>query len=169
MLRPNTLAPPLEFPLADGRTWRLRDKRRGALTLISFFRGGFCKYCRAHLAELDAACPDFAGLGVDVVAVSVDDAASASRTMAQQPLTRLDLGYGLRLEDVRAFELFASRREVEGRSIVFAEPALVFIRPSGLVYAVWQNSMSCGRPDLASLCDGLQALAAQGFPTRGDT
>ncbi|MHA3791134.1 redoxin domain-containing protein [Sphingomonas sp. YL-JM2C] len=163
MLKPGDPAPPLEMRLRDGDGWRLQDAALDKLLLIVFYRGSFCSFCRRAMADLDALVPQFAARGISVVAISTDTAEQA----ALLPVSNIVVGHGLRVEDARRFGLFMSRANRGGTVVHFAEPALFLIRRDRTIYGIIQNSMSCGRPDLASLIEGLDILAARDFPLRG--
>jgi peroxiredoxin len=167
MRRPGTQTPPLEFRLIDGATWALHAQHPAALTLLSFRRGRFCRYCRGHLADLNTLVPDFNRRGVDVVTVSTDDAAEAQRLHDEEGFDRLTIGHGLRQTDIEACGLFASERVMDGVKVRFAEPALWLVRPGGQLYANFQSSMSCAPNDLQQLLEGIDILAEQNFPDRG--
>ena len=168
LLRPGTRTPSLAFNLIDGSAWSLHDQRPASLTLLSFRRGRFCKYCRGHLAELNALVPDFQRRGVEVVTVSTDTATEAMRLRDEDGLEALAIGHGLRQSDIDACGLFASERLLDGVSVRFAEPALWLVRPGGQLYANFQSSMSCAPNDLRLLLEGIDTLAAHDFPERGN-
>ncbi len=56
---------------ADGEEFRLSDLR-GSPLLLKFYRGYWCPYCVAELAQLDQFAKDFEALGIKLVAVSSD-------------------------------------------------------------------------------------------------
>lgn len=167
MRRPGEHTPSLEFPLLDGSRWSLHARRPTTLTLVSFHRGRFCKYCRSHLAELARLVPAFEHRGIEVVAVSTDTIEEAARLRDELGGARLAIGHSLRQEDIDACGLFASERAFDGVTLRFAEPALWLVRPGGQLYANFQNSMSCAPNDLNLLLEGIDTLAPHGFPDRG--
>ena len=169
MLRPGTQTPPIAFRLIDGSEWALHAQQPAALTLLSFRRGRFCRYCRGHLADLNALAPEFARRGVDVVTVSTDTAEEAMRLRDEEGFDGLKIGYGLRQADIDACGLFASERVFDGVDVRFAEPALWLVQPGGRLYANFQSSMSCAPNDLSLLLEGIDTLAEHGFPDRGTT
>ncbi|AIT82174.1 hypothetical protein JI59_21875 (plasmid) [Novosphingobium pentaromativorans US6-1] len=168
MLRPGTQTPPIEFNLIDGSLWSLHKRDPAALTLLSFRRGNFCRYCRGHLAQLDSLVPAFEERGIEVVTVSTDGIEEAQRLRLEHGLNRLAIGHGLRQDDIEACGLFASERVMNGVRQRFAEPALWLVRPGGQLYANFQSSMSCAPNDLNLLLEGIDTLAAHGFPDRGN-
>ena len=66
-----TPAPDFSLMDADGRPLRLSELR-GSPVLLKFYRGYWCPYCVAELAQLDRFAKDFAALGVKLVGVSSD-------------------------------------------------------------------------------------------------
>ena len=167
MLRPGTQTPPLQFELIDGSPWSLHDQRPVALTLLSLRRGRFCKYCRAHLADLNALVPDFERRGVRSSPSAPTLPPEARRLRDDHGLDRLTIGHGLRQADIDACGLFASERVMDGVKVRFAEPALWLVQPGGRLYANFQSSMSCAPNDLRLLLEGIDTLAAHDFPDRG--
>ena len=67
----DALAPDFAGLDADGKEFRLSDLR-GSPVLLKFYRGYWCPYCVAELAQLNEFAKDFAALGVKLVAVSSD-------------------------------------------------------------------------------------------------
>lgn len=168
MLRPGAQTPPLTFSLIEGTIWSLHAQRPAAFTLLSFRRGRFCRYCRGHLADLNALAPDFNRRGVEVVTVSTDSADEAQRMRNEEGYDKLTIGNGLRQTDIDSCGLFASQRIVDGVNVRFAEPALWLVRPGGQLYASFQSSMSCAPNDLRLLLQGIDTLAEHDFPDRGN-
>jgi peroxiredoxin len=64
-------APDFAATDADGQEFRLSD-HAGSPILLKFFRGHWCPYCVAQLAQLNGIAKDFAALGVRLVAISSD-------------------------------------------------------------------------------------------------
>jgi peroxiredoxin len=65
------LAPDFVTTDADGHEFRLSEQA-GAPILLKFYRGYWCPYCVAELAQLDGVAKDLAALGVKLVAISSD-------------------------------------------------------------------------------------------------
>lgn len=167
MLTPGSTAPSLDLALLGGGRWRLADQP-SSLTMIAFYRGSFCRFCRQFLRELDGLANEFATRDIGLLAASSDDAGEAEDLLAENGIDALPIAHGLSGNDISAWGLFASRAERDGRERLFAEPALILTKSDGSVYAVFQNSMSCARPDLQSLIEGLDLLRAHGYPIRGN-
>ena len=163
MLKPGGVFPDLSFSRLDAAPWALREARR-ELTLISVIRGYFCTYCHDGMRDLEQAVDAFNAIDIDVLATSTDDALTAADMKEKLGLDCLAVGYGLTEADIRQLGLFATVRNDK----FFAEPAILIARRDGSVYAVFQNSISCGRTDIARLLEGLKLLAPTGFPLRGN-
>jgi peroxiredoxin len=67
------VAPDFTATDADGKDFRLSELR-GSAVLLKFYRGYWCPYCVAELAQLDGHARDFAALGIALVAISSDRA-----------------------------------------------------------------------------------------------
>ena len=65
------MAPDFTATDFDGKKFRL-SALRGSPVLLKFYRGYWCPYCVAELAQLNRFAEDFAGLGVKLVALSSD-------------------------------------------------------------------------------------------------
>lgn len=168
MLSPGQAIPPLRVRLVNSETWAIHERSPAALTLVSFRRGAFCRFCRTHIRDLNRLAPEFNQRGVETIVVSVDSEADAASMVVNEGITSpLQVGYGLTDADIDACGLFATRRTKGAESVRFAEPALWLVRPGGTLYATFQSSMSCAPPDLNSLLEGIDILAEQNFPDRG--
>jgi peroxiredoxin len=73
MLQNGDRFPALSFARAGGGEIHLPDDLAGGFSLILFHRGSWCPYCNAQLAAFARAADEFAGEGIKVVSVSVDD------------------------------------------------------------------------------------------------
>jgi peroxiredoxin len=166
ILTPGAQAPALRFDTAAG-TWALERQAPRSFTLVAFYRGVFCPYCRAFITTLDQLAEEFRRRGIEPVAVSVDSHENANAAIAQWKLTSLPVGYGLDLDVARQWGLFVTQVSRDGRMLRFTEPAVFLIRPGNEIYALLLSSLPCGRPDLPSLLEGLDYLAQQGYPARG--
>lgn len=162
------MTPNLEFPLLTGGSWAIRGDSSARLRLISFYRGAFCGFCTRFMQQLNRLNSNFAELGIELAGISVDSRDVAKAWAEDNGIDRILIGYGLVQEQIKACSLFASQFSRDGKDMYFAEPALWLVRPDGELYLNIQSSVSCGRPDLASLLTGLKFLADQGFPTRGN-
>jgi peroxiredoxin len=166
-ISPGSKAPQLSFSTVDGQHWDLHVQKPRALTLVSFYRGLFCPYCKAFVTALNALTDEFRTRGIEPVAVSVDSLQSATAAVSEWQLSSFPVGYGLQISVARQWGLFVSEMARDAIVLQFSEPGLFLVRPDATVYAMMINSVPCGRPDLPSLLKGLDFLAQQGFPIRG--
>ena len=56
-------------------------------TVIIFYRGGWCPYCNAHLADVQKAEKDLLAMGYQILAISPDRASALRATMDDDKLT----------------------------------------------------------------------------------
>jgi peroxiredoxin len=73
MLQNGDVFPSLTFARAGGGGIHLPGDLAGGFGVILFHRGSWCPYCNAQLAAFARAADKFAGEGIKVVSVSVDD------------------------------------------------------------------------------------------------
>lgn len=66
------LAPSLDLPTAEGRTWSLANAR-GRNVVLSFLGPANCQFCRAHVIRLVQAHERLAATGAEVVLVAYHD------------------------------------------------------------------------------------------------
>ena len=169
---PGDTMPAVEARLvqAGGARWALAQEKPAKLALLAFYRGAFCPICRVWLADLDRLVPEFEQRGVSVIALSCDPEESARKSVAEWGLARLRVGYGLDIEDARKAGLYVS----EGRGVnpvtgvkepvLFAEPALLLVRPTGELYAAWLQSTPYARVHFAELLTAVDNFVAKDLP-----
>lgn len=80
-LAPGDVFPRLDVALPDG-TLSLPDDLAGRYAVVLVYRGSWCPYCNAQLRAFQRALPKLAEVGADVVAFSVDDAATTAKLVA---------------------------------------------------------------------------------------
>ncbi len=73
MLQNGDVFPSLTFARAGGGEIHLPGDLAGGFGVIVFHRGSWCPFCNAQLAAFARAADKFAGEGIKVVSVSVDD------------------------------------------------------------------------------------------------
>jgi peroxiredoxin len=167
-VRPGQPAPELIVDLLSGSTYDLADQAPAAFTMVVFFRGLHCPVCQVQLRELDRRLDELTERGVDVVAVSGETRERTGQIRDAWRLRRLDLGYGLTEEQMRAWGLFVSRGINDNEPPVFNEPALFLIEPDGTVYYESILSMPAGRPRLDDVLGGIDYWTAHDYPARGE-
>lgn len=147
--------------MVGGDDFRLADSSPRLFTMLVFNRGLHCPVCRAQLSELDER-------GIDIVSVSGEDEARASRMRDEWKVARVPLAYGLSEAQMREWGLFVSRGIKDDEPAVFNEPGLFLISPDGSVYYESILSMPVGRPRLDDLLGGIDFWTANDYPVRGD-
>jgi peroxiredoxin len=164
--QPGRPAPALELPLVGGGTFRLSDHRPALFTMLVFNRGLHCPVCQAQLRELERRMDELAERGLEVVSISGETEARATRMRDEWSVRRVPLAYGLSEAQMRQWRLFVSRG-IGDEPPVFNEPGLFLIRPDRTVYYASILSMPVGRPRLDDLLGGIEYWLAHDYPARG--
>ena len=172
-LYPRQPVPELSVPIVGGGQWTLAEQEPEHFTLIVVYRGLHCPICSGYLAELAKRRDDFAELGVEVVAISTDDEERATRTAEEWEVDGLNLGYGLSLEDARAWGLYvSSSRGTTSTGVVepdrFAEPGLFLVRPDGTLYFGSVQTMPFARPSFREIRGAVEWVLENDYPARGE-
>ena len=172
-LTPRQAVPALEVPTLGGASWRLADQQPAHFTMAVFYRGYHCPICSNYLRDLDRKLAKFEELGVGAIALSSDSEERARMAQEQWGLENLTLGYGLSLDDARAWGLFISSGRGKTSTGVeepalFSEPGLFMIRPDGTLYASSVNTMPFARPNFGELLQSLTFIIEKDYPARGE-
>ena len=93
MLKNGDKFPAFPIETADGRTLRLPDDLAGSYGVVLFYRGSWCPYCNAQLVGFSRAYRALDELGIKVVALSVDDKATAA-TLVEKHQLNFPIGHG---------------------------------------------------------------------------
>jgi len=77
-----------DLPLTDveGKKITLMELTAGKLSVIVFYRGGWCPFCSAHLVELAALEEDLYALGYQLLAISPDQPEFLRQSLEEQEL-----------------------------------------------------------------------------------
>ena len=73
----------------------------GFYTVILFYRGAWCPYCKAQLAAFARARASLQSIGVEIVAVSVDDEVVSAELVDKMRLN-FPVGFGVNADDISA-------------------------------------------------------------------
>jgi len=162
--------PAIDARLVGGGRWALAREKAEKLALLAFYRGIFCPVCRTWLADLDRLVPEFERRGVSVIALTCDKKDAAEKAVKDWGLKNLRVGYSLASNDARQAGLYIS----EGRGLnpatgqkepmLFAEPAVLLVRPEGELYAAWIQSTPYARPHLAEILTAVDNFVAKDLP-----
>lgn len=173
MLKPPQAVPPLEVTTVDGEPWRLAERAPESFTLAVFYRGLHCPICSRYLKGLSDSLGDFQARGVEVIALSTDDAERAGRARQEWQLGDLEVGYGLTLEQARAWGLYISNSRGKTSAGIeeprqFNEPGLFLIRPDGSLYWAAVQSVPFARPHVDEVLKAIDFIKERDYPPRGD-
>ncbi len=173
MLKTRQAAPEMSFPLLDGGTWTLSERRPESLSMVVAYRGAHCPMCRNYLQELNQRMDEFKARGVDVVAVSGDGKERAEMAKKDWELSELPIAYGLSIEKARELELPISTSR--GKTSIgieepekFSEPGLFLVKPDGTLYAAYIQTMPFARPPLDQLLKAIDFIREKDYPARGE-
>jgi len=150
--------------------WAVADEKPEKLALLAFYRGVFCPICRVWMTDLDRLVPQFEKRGVSVIALSCDTKDRAEKAVKDWGLKNLRVGYRLDEEQLRQAGLFISRgrglnpNSGQKEPLLFAEPALLLVRPNGELYAAWIQSTLYARVHIAEILTAVDNFVAKGIP-----
>lgn len=166
-LMPNTQAPALTVPLVGGGNWSLADQAPETFTMVIFYRGLHCPVCKGYVGKLEALMDAYTEAGFSVVAVSMNDKASAEQSVADWGIGKLPVGYGLDEATAKAWGLYISEGINEVEAQMFVEPGTFWVRPDGTLYLIDIANMPWPRPDLEFLLSKVGLIAERNYPARG--
>jgi peroxiredoxin len=123
--------------------------------------------------ELERLAPEFASRGVQVVAVSSDDADRAQQMATKVNASGVQFGYSLSLRSAREWGLYISAGR--GKTSIgieepalFSEPAVYLVRPDGTLYYGAVQTMPFARPQFQDLIGAIDFAVAKDYPARGE-
>lgn len=166
---PDDTMPAIDAELAGGGSWHLADEHPQMLTLLVFYRGLQCPICRKWLGELERLLPEFERRGVSVIALSTDTRGRADQAKRDWGLANLRIGCGVEPEDARKAGVYIS----EGRGVaksgieemtLFTEPAVLAVKPDGMLYMAWTQSGPHARPHMSEVLSALEGALLAGLP-----
>ena len=150
--------PKLEVPAVGGGTIALPAALAGSWGVVLIYRGAWCPFCNAQLASFASEKEALDGLGVKVVALSVDDEATSAATVAKNHL-QFPVGHSAEADAIAAATgafVNPSRR--------FLEPAGFVLAPDGTVKAAAYATSAIGRlmaKDVVGFVGYMQSVAAK--------
>jgi peroxiredoxin len=131
--------PALAVAAAGGGTISLPDDLAGSYGVVLIYRGAWCPYCNAQLAAFSRAAETLAQVGVQVVAMSVDDEATTAELVAKHRLG-FPVGYGVDPEKISA----ATGAYVNDEPRYLQSTGFV-LAPDGTVLTAVYSSAAIGR------------------------
>ena len=101
-LAQGSAVPDVSLKTIDGKSVSLKQETADKLTVLIFYRGGWCPFCNRHLADVQKSQEELAKLGYQVLAVSPDGAEELKATADKDHLTYTLLSDA----DLKAVEAF---------------------------------------------------------------
>ena len=95
MLIPRQTVPMLAVDTVAHGRFLLAAATPEHFTMVVFYRGLHCPICAKYLMELERLVPEFGKRGVEVIAISSDDAARGAAMAEKIKASGLRVGHGL--------------------------------------------------------------------------
>lgn len=159
-LHPTDAFPTVSAPLAGGGTLTLPSDLAGTWSVVLFYRGHWCPYCRTQLADFQAHLDDFAGMNTRVVALSVDQESDAQTTIDRHALT-FPIACGLDAQDTaeRVGNELSGGHDAHG---VYSNATGFVLTPDGHVALALYSTGAIGRLNAAETLGFLRYAQRQG-------
>ena len=168
IIKPGEKAPNLSFKTLNGSTLSLHDNLSNEMNIVIFYRGLHCPICKEYLVSIQNQLDDYSDANASVTVVSMDSEEKAKKTQLDWGLDKLNIGYGLSLDDAKNWGLFISKSIKEAESDIFCEPGLFVIKKDGSIYMVNISNMPFARPDLSTFSANLKFAQDNQYPVRGN-
>jgi peroxiredoxin len=170
---PRYPVPALNVPLTTGDRYVLGATPGDKFDLLVFDRGLHCPICAKYLLELERLAPEFAARGVQVVAISSDDADRGQKMATKVSASGTKFGYGLSLKSAREWGLYISTSRGQTsigieEPALFSEPGVFIVRPDGTLYYGAVQTMPFARPQFQDLLGAIDFAIAKDYPARGE-
>jgi len=166
-LMPGAPVPDLSVPLAGGGTWTLSEQKPETFTVVEVYRGYHCPRCKQQLLDIDHKVARYAERGCGVIAISTDPEDRAEKTVAEWGIHQLPIGYGMTLDQARAWGLYISEAFQEKETRLFAEPGLFLIRPDMTLYSNVIHTTLFHCHHHADVLEAIDMIRARNYPPRG--
>ena len=167
-IKPRAKVPALDLPILGGGRFDVAAMRPQSFTTLVFYRGLHCPICKTYLRDLDRKLDDFAKRGVEVIAASTDTKERAEQSKREWGIERLQMAYGLSIDQARQWGLYISASIKEEEPPLFAEPGLFLIRPDGTLYSASVQTMPFARPSFAEVLQAIAFVTEKNYPARGE-
>ena len=167
IIKPGEKAPNLSFKTLNSNTWSLHDNLSNEMNIVIFYRGLHCPICKEYLVSIQNKLDDYSDANTSVTVISMDSEEKAKKTQLDWGLDKLNIGYGLSLDDAKNWGLFISKSIKEAESDIFCEPGLFVIKKDGSIYMVNISNMPFARPDLSTFSANLKFAQDNQYPVRG--
>ena len=167
-IKPTDPIPNVPFNTLSGISWPRPDAENRCFSLLVFYRGVQCSFCKTQLQSLLAWLPAFAQRNVDVIAISADSRERAQQAKTEWGLASLDLGYDLDVEAARQLGLYVSSAKRDAEMETFCEPGLFLVSPDNTLFAAWIQTYPHARPDFEDIIGCIDFIEEHKRPPRGD-
>lgn len=172
-LMPRYPVPALNVALTTGERFVLGAAPAPHFDMVVFYRGLHCPICAKYLLELERLAPEFAQRGVNLLAVSSDDADRGQLMAEKIKASGVKLGHGMSLKTAREWGLNISAGR--GKTSIgieepalFSEPGVFLVRPDGTLYYGAVQTMPFARPSFQDLLGAVDFAIAKDYPARGE-
>lgn len=166
-LIPNKEVPELIVNTVNGMKWDLRDEKPENFTMVVFYRGLHCQFCKNYLEEINSRIYKLRDNGINVVCISANSGRVAEDTVAKWNIEKLVIGHSLSLEMARKWDLYISKGISKKEPEYFFEPALFLVRPDNTLYSASIQSMPFARPSIADIIKSTDFILDNDYPARG--
>jgi peroxiredoxin len=167
-VKPRETAPDLDLPLAGGGRYRLGQEPPERFTALIFYRGLHCPVCKRYLTAFNAQAGDYAGRGVELVAISVNDKARAEEAKRDWGLDRITVAHDFPVDEAPRWGLYVSNAIREAEPARFNEPGLFLVTPDRkLQFAVIATTPQL-RPAPEDVLRTIDFVIERNYPARGE-
>ncbi len=131
--------PELKLRAVGGGAIDLPQELAGSFGVVLIYRGAWCPLCREQLAGYAAAKPELDGLGVKVVALSVDDEATGAALVQEHHLT-FPVGHSANADQIAAATGAFTNDEPH-----YLQPTDFILAPDGSILNAIYSTNAVGR------------------------
>lgn len=164
---PGNAFPPIDLPRVGGGRVSNASFDAPFMTVLNVYRGLHCPRCHRQFDDFIAHRSELDEVGARIVSISTDPQDRADQAVAEWGLGDLEVGYDLSIQGARELGLFISEALREGETANFAEAAVFFIRPDGVLWGSSVNSFPFLRPTAEMILDAVSMAKARSYPPRG--
>ncbi len=165
---PGTAFSTIDLPTVGGGRLSNASFDAPYMSVLNVYRGLHCPRCHAQFDDFIANRAALDEAGVKVVSISTDPAERAEEAVREWGLGDLEIGYDLTIQGARELGLFISEAIREGETAQFAEAAVFFIKPDGMLWGSSINTFPFLRPTAAMILDAVATAKSRSYPPRGN-
>ncbi|MCC9167306.1 redoxin domain-containing protein [Pontibacter harenae] len=130
------------------------------LLILVFYRGFHCSVCYRYVHRWGTYYPEYANLGIEVVAVSTDTPLRAQQAKEEWFTGKLPMAHSFSLKDGKDLGMHISHGFGSQQPEEFLEPALFVLKPNLEILASSVQSTPYARPDIKVLLHDLEQILA---------